>query len=161
MKNNKVKKDREPPIDYYVKELEAHCESCKKATEYAITRFDILIIALSSGAIAFSEVFIKDVLKETGSYNYTLIKIAWASFKSAIVLNLFSQIKSYYSNKSEIKIIGSLLKKERGKMPLVNERELECQQKNLNSGTIVFNFLSFSAFLVGVGFLIAFTFTHI
>ena len=144
----------------FIKELEAHCKSCKKASEYAIARFDILIIALSSGALAFSAGFIKDLGRVADKQDYLEIKVSWALFGAAIIFNLFSQITSYYSNKAEIKIVGSLLKKERCKKPLPNEAGLERQKSYYNFGTDLFNGFSLFAFIIGIAFLITFMFTH-
>lgn len=144
----------------YIEELKAHCEACKKATEYAITRFDILIIALSSGAVAFSAGFIKDFVQIDDQPNFLVIKISWVLFGAAIIFNFVSQITSYYSHRIEIKIIGSLIKKERGRKALPNEAQLECQKHIYNKGTNLFNSISFFSFIIGVIFLIIFMFNH-
>ncbi|TDH18169.1 hypothetical protein EXU57_24270 [Segetibacter sp. 3557_3] len=144
----------------YVSRLEAHCDDCKEASKYAIQRFDILIITLSSGALMFSISFLKDVGKLPPHHNFWDLKIAWALFGSAIISNLFSQVTSYYANKLEMKITKSIIRKETGKAAVPNEAALEQKKDQLNATTIILNGLSFFFFIVGVALLIVFMFTH-
>lgn len=144
------------PDTGYIEALELHRQRCKEASDYALKRFDILIITLSSGALAFSMGFIKDVVGISNNVNFILIKLAWISFGAAVILNLISQITSYYANILESNIIASLIKKEKGKKPLAKECQWELGKSIFDACTIYLNGISFLCFATGTILLITF-----
>lgn len=155
-----INEEKKLPDENYIRKLEAHCDTCKKATEYAITRFDILIIALSSGSLAFTVGLIRDFFKTASKQEIFLLKISCTLFGCAIVINLVSQITSYYSNKIEIKITNDLIKQEKGKICLHNAAKLEKNKTNYNRGTNFCNASSFILFIIGIILLMKFLFIH-
>lgn len=141
----------------YIENLELHLKSCKEAIDYSISRFDILIISLSSGALVFSMSFIKDIAGTNATQNISLLKISWGLFGSSLILNLLSQVTSYYANKYEIKITKRIIQKQRGKVTSSEESNLDAVKSVLNSFTLYFNSISLFALISGIIILIIFT----
>lgn len=142
----------------YIEKLKLHQDDCKEGSDYAVKRFDILIISLSSGAIALITGILKDMIDNRS--NNLSIKIAICLFGGAIIVNLTSQITAYYANIYEIKITKSIIRKQKGKPSLPNEHKLEVWKNWLNNSTIFLNAVSFLSFIVGTTFLIIFTLTN-
>jgi hypothetical protein len=140
----------------YVEKLEAHIESTDKIAKYSLERFDILIISLAGGGLVVSISLVKDVIKNFDKIDHTLLKITWVFFGVSLVLNLFSQITSYYANKEEIKISKNLIRKERGKAPKHEHNKLECIKRSLDFSTVSLNALCVLAFVVAIILLIIF-----
>ena len=92
----------------FISNLEAHKEKTVANLKYSIDRFDILIISISSGGLVFSMGFIKDIISKMPPVDFLLLKISWILFGLAIVLNLLSQVTSYYANTFELKITKNL-----------------------------------------------------
>lgn len=140
----------------YIDKLEAHIESTSKIVKYSLERFDILIISLSGGGLVLSISLVKDVIKNFEKVDHTLLKITWVFFGISLVLNLFSQITSYYANKEEIKISKNLIRQKREK-PLTHKLEkLECVKVILNFFTVSLNALCVLSFVVAILLLIIF-----
>lgn len=144
----------------YIQQLKDHIKCCEDAMKYSMDRFDILIITLSSGALGFSMSFIKDIAK-SNNYNYLiLLKFSWLLFGSSLILNLISQVTSYFAHKYEMRISKSLIKKERGKAGIPNERGLEKTKKFFDSCTNYLNFISLLSLILGIVVLIIFTYSN-
>ena len=141
----------------YIENLEAHIKSCKESANYSISRFDVLIISLSTGALGFSISFIKDVSPKTVYNNLYLLKISWVLFSASLILNLLSQVTSYYANKYEIKISKSIIREEKGNNNLLNREKVEKWKCILDTWTMYLNGVSLLGFILGIIFLIIFT----
>lgn len=138
-------------IQSRIKKYEDYIASCKEASNYAIGRFDILIISLSTGALGFSIAFLKDFVNPTNADGFILIKISWIFFATAIMMNLLSQKTSYYSHKIEIKLMNYKIKKLKGKEVCTNcENRLDLKTTLLNGLTIFFNLSSLILFVISV-----------
>ncbi len=139
-------------LESYIKRREEWIKNCQEASSYAISRFDILIISLSTGALGFSIGFIKDFVKsDTIVVSFLLVKLSWIFFTSSIISNLLSQQTSYYSNQIEIKFTRLQIRKKRGKIVNTdNESTYKCQTKILDNFTIIFNFISLSLLITGL-----------
>lgn len=135
----------------YIQELEAHILSCKEASDYAIKRFDNLIITLSSSGLALSLAFIKDLINSLTNGSLLLFKISTISFTVSIVSNLLSQKTSFFAHNKEIKILKLLILKKQQK--LVNSLEIKSMEKKakrLDSITIALNYTSLISLVTAI-----------
>lgn len=152
-----IKKEKK---EKYVTELEEHIKYCREAVEYSITRFDILIISLSGGALGFSINFIKDVAQKNTFPNLWQLKTSWILFGSALIMNLLSQATSYLANKFEIKISKELIKRPAKNEISTNQTKWEKKKIIFDNSTIILNSASLFSFIGGIVFLIIFTFCN-
>jgi hypothetical protein len=138
----------------YIEKLERHKENTEKSSHYSLERFDVLIITLSSAALAFSIGFIKDVIIDFHSSNLVPLKWAWLCFGSAIGLNLLSQISSYWTSFYEIRLTRIKIREKRGKPTRWDRSKTEKSSKFLNLITIILNYTSLTLFIIGIGLVI-------
>jgi hypothetical protein len=139
----------------YVKRLREHTTTIQKAINYSIERFDILIISLSTSALILSMGFVEDIIKDFSNTNLTLLKVSWALFLSALIVNLLSQVSGYFANKCELKITQDIISAEKKN----NEYDTKKSDKIKNFFdvlTYVFNALSLLALIIGVTILVIF-----
>lgn len=129
----------------YIKNLEIHIENTNSNIKYALDRFDILIISISSGGLVFSMGFVKDLLPKEQIIDLLYLKISWILFGLSIIFNLLSQVTSYYANKFEITISQNLIRLERKESEICNQNSVECKKKIFNFMT---NFLNWSSFFL-------------
>jgi hypothetical protein len=134
----------------FLNNLEDHKKRTLENLKYSLDRFDILIISISSGGLIFSMGFIKDILPKTILIQYSLLKISWILFGSAIVLNLLSQVTGYYANKFEIKITKNLIRQEREKETIGNQKSFESIKSTMDFFTKLFNGLSLFFLIAGI-----------
>lgn len=136
-------------IDVYCKKMESHIDKTKENMRYAIDRFDILIISISSGGLVFSMGFVKDLIQKNenvckccqNSVDLTLVKISWVLLALAILSNLFSQLSSYYASSREVKICQNLLRKKENKSYSPIEK-IEGRKRFLDFLTKLLNWIS-------------------
>jgi len=154
--------EKKEPIDQrYIDNLEKHKENTLSNIKYSIDRFDILIISISSGALAFSMNFVKDILDSRIPENSNLIITAWIAFGAAIVFNLFSQVSSFYANKLEIKITKNLIQQEKGGAIIGNQKSFEKKHLISNVTTQILNGSSLFLVVIGVILLVIFMSTNL
>jgi len=139
---------------------ETYIESCKEVSYHAIDRFDVLIISLSTGALGFSLGFLKDFVK-TDPQLFIVLKISWIFFASAIVVNLFSQLTSFYTQVFAIKRAECIIakKKEKEFDPKSKGRQ-ERKMKIFNFGTNLFNLCSLLLLIAGIVLTIIFVYRN-
>jgi len=147
--------------DRYIEKLETHIASTKEIVKYSLERFDILIISLSGGGLVVSISLVKDVIKDFNKIDHSLLKLTWIFFGASLVLNLFSQITSYYANQEEIKISKSLIRKKREKPAKYKIERLERVRKALNFFTTTLNAFCVLLFIAAIILLIIFMNTNI
>jgi hypothetical protein len=140
----------------YIKNLEVHIENALLNSKYALDRFDILIISISSGGLVFSMGFVKDLLPKDQIIDLLFLKISWILFGLSIIFNLLSQVTSYYANKYEISISRYLIGLERKESQIGNQNNLECKKKIFNSITYFFNWSSLVLLILAILILIHF-----
>jgi hypothetical protein len=109
----------------FITNLDEHKKRTIENLKYSNDRFDILVISISSGGLVFSMGFIKDVLTNTKTIDFSLLKISWIFFGAAIIFNLLSQVSGYIANKYELKITTNLIRQERGKEIYGNQERFE------------------------------------
>ena len=139
----------------FIAELEEHIKCCKDAVTYSITRFDILIISLSSGALGFSISYIKDITQNKSYCTLWELKLSWILFGLSLIMNLVSQATSYYANKIEIEISKGLMKVQNKK--IINHENLDKRKTSFDKCTVWLNGGSLFSFILGIIFLIVFT----
>lgn len=141
-----------PELEIYIKNLEIWVQDRKKCLQYSIEQFDKLIIALSSGSLALSIGFVKDIVQITNETNTSLLKASWYAFALSLISVLLSQITSYKSNQLEIEISEDEIiqyktvyeyDKSKGKI----KKWLE---EFYNFLTITFNVISFVVLITGI-----------
>lgn len=145
--------------DKYIEELKEHIKCCEDSMKYSLDRFDILIITLSSGALGFSLSFIKEATKNQFNHLFFL-RYSWILFGVALISNILSQVTSYFAHVYEMKISKSLIRKEKGKDPIKNELKYESLKKIFDSLTKWMNGVSLISLIIGVAFLIIFTYSN-
>ncbi|MCX6231216.1 MAG: hypothetical protein NTZ33_06700 [Bacteroidetes bacterium] len=140
----------------YIVNLEAHLDATKDNLKYSLNRFDILIISISSGGLALSMGFVKDILLSKPNVNFLMLKISWILFTLSIVSNLLSQVTSYYANKFEVQLIKNIIKKEKGKELKEDQIEIECKKCIYNKLTHILNGLSLLLLIFAIIILVVF-----
>jgi hypothetical protein len=106
----------------YISKLESHLETTRENVKYSLDRLDILIISLSSAGLGLSVGFIKNLIPDITKVDMTYLKLSWMFYGLAIILNLISQITSYYANSNEIYTTINLIRAQRGK-PLKGKQD--------------------------------------
>lgn len=140
----------------YIRNLKKHISAADSNVKYSLDRFDILIISISSGGLVFSMGFVKDILSEINNVDFTLLKFSWVGFSFSIIINLLSQVSSYFANSFDIKITRNLIKEERGKPIIWNKRNLEIKQNICDFLTNLFNALSLLSLIISICLLVVF-----
>lgn len=143
-----------------IKEFEKHIDSLDDNIKYSTGRIDILVISLSSGGIALSMQFVKDILEVPVSLNYLLLRISWVVFAVAIVSNLLSQYTSYIANRKERAISRNKVRELKNKPIKGDPIRLECQHGRYNSWTGYLNIISILAVITAIIFMIGFMGTN-
>jgi hypothetical protein len=141
------KKDKE-----YKKKLEVYIDKAKLREKYALERYDILIISLSSGGIALSVTFFE---KFNGTDKSTVF-VASILFSIALVVNLLSQITGYYANNFDIKYTVEEIREIEKKDFYLDYKKYDCYKSIFNVLTNVFNLVSLLGLITGLIFLILF-----
>jgi hypothetical protein len=122
----------------YKKKLEVYIERAKIREKYALERFDILIISLSSGGIALSAAF----FEKFNATNKSNVFEACIFFSIALVVNLLSQITGYYANNFDIKYTVEEIREIEKKDFNLNYKIYDCYKTIFNVITNVFNLVS-------------------
>lgn len=148
--------EKKRKIERYIQRLEAHVEATKENVDYSLKRFDILIISLSSGGLGLSIGLVKNLIPNLDDVDTTFLKYSWALFGGALILNLLSQVTSYFANINEMKIVTNLIREKRNKAIKGNQNWLEFIKSTNNFFTNFFNAFSLFAFIAAVIFLIIF-----
>lgn len=142
----------------YIRNLEKHISTADSNVKYSLDRFDILIISISSGGLVFSMGFVKDILSEINNIDFTLLKLSWVGFSFSIIINLLSQVSSYFANSLDIVITRNIIKEERGKPIIWNKRNFEIKQNIYDFLTNSFNALSLLSLIASICLLVFFMF---
>jgi hypothetical protein len=140
----------------YIERLQNYAESTKKAIDYSIERFDILIITLSSSGLVLSIGFVKDIIKDFSKINPSLLKITWLLFAGALIMNLISQVTGYFAHKTDLANTENAISIEKGKKNNFNIKGMELRQSILNSCTLTLNGGSLISLITGIITLIIF-----
>jgi hypothetical protein len=140
----------------YITNLECHKEKTMANMKYSLDRFDVLIISISSGGLVFSMGYVKDIIAKTISTNYLLLKISWILFGVAIVLNLLSQVTGYYANNFELNITKNIIREQREKEMIGDQKGFESKKRIMNFFTLLFNGLSMVLLVSGIILLVIF-----
>lgn len=141
----------------FIKKLEAYNVEAKGRVKYALDRFDILIISLSSGGLALS----LGIYEKFPLIEKSLINFGWLFFSSALISNLLSQITGYKANKIDIECTKTLIDEVKGTQPENEHIKLDCLKKIFNYLTSGLNTLSFICLTTAIILLIIFANTKI
>lgn len=134
----------------YIDVLEKRVEENKKNIEYALSRIDILIISLSTAALAFSLTTLNK-WQENGDQSVpTIFKISIFLFSFSIILNLTSQYTSYNAHKHDNEYTKEIIREKRNKKPKKNREVLIVKMNLYNTCTILANQLSFFSLIIGI-----------
>lgn len=135
----------------YIEKLEKRIETNKSAIEYALTRIDILIISLSTGALGF-DLSILDTFNESNNniFQEVFFKFSIFLFSSAITLNLTSQYSSYKAHKYDNEFTSEVIREKLKKKAKKEKSKIELVQKIYNTYTITANSLSLISLITGI-----------
>jgi hypothetical protein len=140
----------------YIKRLQNYAGTTKKAIDYSVERFDILIITLSSSGLLLSIGFVKDIIKDFSNVNPILLKTTWLLFALALIMNLVSQVTGYFANKIDLCITEDIISTEKGKESKINMKRMEFRQSIFDSCTMILNGGSLVSLIAGIITLIIF-----
>ena len=150
-----------PEEEKQVERLEKHSENTSQNIKYAVDRFDILVISLSSAGIALSTNFAKDILEVYPCIDIFHLKISTALFGITIILNLFSQITSYYACKNEIQAVKNLIRDKKGKPRKGNQGAFENNKKIFNKSTLILNAICLTSLIIAMILISVFMFNKL
>jgi hypothetical protein len=154
---NSMKKKKESKYNAWNEYL----NNTKERTNYAIRRFDLLIISISGGGIYI----LFETLREFKTNNVEIENPKLLLFSGllliiAIVINLFSQYTGYWSNNFEEKYINLELSKIKGEgIDKKQQKKLNRKVKTLNFWTELFNISSLLLMIIGIILLTVFNFS--
>lgn len=151
-----VKENKEIQNNNRVEELKKHSEDIKSNIKYSIDRFDILIITISSGGLVLSMNYLNGISDNKVISYECLMILTWISFGSAIIINLFSQVTSYFGNRMELKITRNLIREKNNKSIIGVQSSYECKKRIYDQTTQIFNGLSLFLLVIGVVLLLIF-----
>jgi len=151
---NKLK----PELEKYVEDLKVWVEDRKKSIQYSIEQFDKLIITLSSGSLALSIGFVKDIVNITSETNTFILKSSWYSLALSLISVLISQITSYKSHKIETDISEDEIYQYENfqKYDSAKQKVKKWLVSFYNRLTISFNVISFLTLIIGIVLFIIF-----
>lgn len=155
-KTNNINKGDTAPDERYLSNLEKHIERAKEAQKYSADRFDILLISLSSTALALSIGFVNNVVPDLKATDTSLLKTSWLLFVVTLISNLTSQVSGYYAHVYDIKTTRNLIRAERGKNQKGNQKKFETYCSNLNNTTNVLNAISLLCLFGGIITIVSF-----
>lgn len=148
--------DKEEINHRYINNLEVHRENSLKSMRYSSDRFDILVVSISTTALAVTIGSIRNFIGDSVNVDTCLLKLSWLFFVLTIIFNLGSQITAYYSHKNEAKIAKNLIRQERKKDSKGDQNDLERKHKRWNCGTQWLNILSFITLCTGIIIIVIF-----
>lgn len=138
-----------------------------KDEDYAVEKFDTLIVSLSSGGLVFSVAFVKDVIKDFKHTDLFWLKICWICFALALIANISSQVSGYFSNRYEKRALKCQIKQLKGSEEIdewgAQKRIANFQNKSdrFNLLTNRLNGFSYLSFITAVCTLIYFIYSHV
>ncbi|WP_425063958.1 hypothetical protein [Pyruvatibacter mobilis] len=103
-----------------------------------IRSYDRAMLAMNSGALALSVVFVSQVVNDSGAKLVLVLILSWSGFVGSIFLNLLSYISSWRDTMKEVEKIDLEI--------LEKKREIRNSFRTL---TMVLNGVSFVGFFVG------------
>jgi hypothetical protein len=141
-----------PELEKYLDNLNSWVKGRERDLAYSIQQFDKLIVGLSSGSLALSMGFVKDIVKITIETRTALLKVSWYSFAVSLILILFSQVTSYQANKLEIDISNDEIRQYKANHVYdpSDARRNKKFAKFFNGSTIYLNIFSFATLVIGI-----------
>ncbi|MBY8962717.1 hypothetical protein KJK34_08140 [Flavobacterium sp. D11R37] len=130
-----------------IERYQKHIDETNKIAEYAVNRFDILVISLSTAALGFSISFKKD-FDGVDACDLTL-KFAWLFLILCIISNLLSQVSSYYSCKYEVLFHKNKIRLKENKEANGDQKKIDLLCSFCNSATNLLNGISLFSIIVG------------
>jgi hypothetical protein len=157
--------------DFRVQRLLKHHEYVMENKSYSVSRFDILVISISSGGlyVIFETLkFYRDAAQYGKTYSSDLLNITGLVFTVSIILNFFSQWTAFRANKNEEKWVNLEIRREK-KVKNAQKDEADLNEQELsdeytrwstryNKVTGFLNVLSAVVMLAGIVMLALFNF---
>lgn len=154
-------------INKKIESTKAKIDLLKKDEDYAVEKFDTLVVSLSSGGLVFSIGFVKDVIKDFHRVDLFWLKICWMCFAVALIGSLVSQVTSYHSIRYERRALRCKIKKYKGDTQINGEDiddkicDLENVSDRYNKFTIWLNNGCLLFFGIAVTTLIYFIYSNV
>ena len=136
----------------FIDKLEAHVVKAEAGVKYALDRFDILIISLSSGGLVLS----LGILEKFPYVDKSLVNLAWLFFSAGLISNLFSQITGYRANKIDIECTKIYIDEIKGNKPDGEHAKIDIVKDKYNFITYILNAISFICLTAAIILLIIF-----
>jgi len=140
--------------------FEKHIEHTKAIRKYSIERFDLLIISLSTAAIGFSVVALKDLLPISRSC-FLLAKVSWLLFVISIIGNLVSQLLSFNASGLEIEVSTNRIRELKQKKSKINIEETDKLMQRQNKVIVILNYVCLASFITGLILILIFVFINV
>jgi len=137
----------------FIRKLEVHSEQSQQSANYSSDRFDVLIITISTTALAISIGFSKSLLDQSENTNTGLLKFSWLLFVLSIIGNLLSQLSSLYSHRYDIKATRNIIREARGKTMQGNQSrniKISAYLDNLTEGLNVSSLIALIAGIITI-----------
>ena len=139
-------KDR---ISQYINNLEQHILNSKDNSKYSMSRFDILVISLSSVGIGL----IINMLRSQDEIDHVLfyLKLSGSLFILGMISNFISQATSYFANEAEQVATKFLIQnlKKNTENP-IEQKKLDSKANRLSTCTKWLNALSFFSVIFAI-----------
>ena len=138
----------------HLTDLKDYLTKAEGRVKYALERFDILIISLSSGGLVLALNLFKNF--QDKCINKDFLKLSWLFFSLALIINLLSQVTGYLANKYDIKGTKNEIYKIEKKEVKGNQKLIDKYQYISDFLTKWFNILSFLTLSAGIVLLVLF-----
>lgn len=154
-------------INEKIKSINVKIDSLKKDEDYAVEKFDTLIVSLSSGGLVFSVGFVKDVIKDFHKVDLLWLKVCWIFFTLSLICSLISHVTGYHSNRYERRALKCKIKKHKGETVINNIDILDviCNFENLsdrfNNLTLWLNGICIVALSIAISTLVYFIYSNV
>ncbi|MEM1260479.1 MAG: hypothetical protein AAGH81_18285 [Bacteroidota bacterium] len=134
--------------------LKEYLTKAEGRVKYALERFDILIISLSSGGLVLALNLFKNF--QDVCIDKHFLKLSWLFFSLALIINLLSQVTGYLANKYDIKGTRNEIYKIEKKDLLGNQKWIDEYQNISDFLTKWLNILSFFTLATGIILMVLF-----
>jgi hypothetical protein len=136
----------------YIDKLEAYNVQAEGRVKYALVRFDILIISLSSGGLVLS----LGIFEKFPQVDTSFVSYAWMFFSIAILINLLSHYTGWKANKLDIECTKICVEEAKGIKPEGTHKDIDKRKLKYNVYTKWLNGSSFISLGVAVFLLVIF-----
>lgn len=142
--------------DNEISQLRDKKEKANDSLKYSTDRIDIVVITISTAAIAHTTNILSKLTNEVCDNFVYLIKISLSFFVISIIFNLLSQMTAFHHFRLKIERFDLLIKKEKKNEEIDESKifELKSKMNTYNRITNFFNHSSTYSLILGIIFLL-------